>query len=815
MLVYSSDKTTFLDDVRLNRISDRILGAMQRRGQGGVSESERRSWEQSLQYMKNILEGEGIPGDAGIAIEYRIPQTSKRIDMIVAGLDEGQREACVIVELKQWEKVTATGKDAIVETFLGGAQRETTHPSYQAWSYAALLEDFNETVQKEGIRLQPCAYLHNCRDGSGVTDARYREHLDRAPLYLRNDIERLQQFIQKHVRHGDTNRVLYRIERGRIRPSRELADALASLMKGNREFLMIDDQKLVYEMALDVTEMAQKGDKQVLIVEGGPGTGKSVVAINLLVEMTKRYYTAHYVTPNRAPRQVYEGRLTGTLTKTRFSNLFKGSASYDNMETNAMDALVVDEAHRLLERSQYQKKGANQIRDITESARASIFFVDEAQQVTWNDTGTRGEIEAWARQQNATVHRAVLQSQFRCNGSDGYLAWLERVLALRDTAQDDLSGIRYHLEVVDSPTELRDRIVGLDRSGHKARLVAGYCWNWISKKNAGAYDITFPEHDFAMQWNLTEDEGRYLEKEHSIEQVGCIHTVQGLELDYVGVVIGPDLIVRNGRVITQPQERARTDRSLHGYKKARKQYPEEADARAEAIIKNTYRTLMSRGLKGCLIYCTDAETQEYFRQQIALALAEDEPEPTTESAPANRNETEEPTAQPEEGVRFLSAEEVGDDDNAVPFIDLPVAAGDFAEGFAEIQNPQQAQTWIALPDMYRAKPGLFAMRVEGESMNRRIPSGSLCLFEANPGGSRNGRAMLVYHRDIQDPDHGGGLTVKVYHSEKVPNPDHEWEHRRIVLACDTLASGYEDIALDEAQARELQVLGEFKGTLER
>ena len=191
------------------------------------------------------------------------------------------------------------------------------------------------------------------------------------------------------------------------------------------------------------------------------------------------------------------------------------------------------------------------------------------------------------------------------------------MLEIRDTAQDDLSGIDYTLAVIDSPAELRDRIYALDQGGHKGRLVAGYCWNWASKKDPGAWDITCPEYGFRMQWNLTNDEGRYLEMAHSVDQVGCIHTVQGLEMDYVGVIIGPDLIAREGRVITQPHERARTDRSLDGYKLARKESPEEADARADAIIKNTHRTLMSWGLKGCFIYCTDPENHAHFRGKIA------------------------------------------------------------------------------------------------------------------------------------------------------------------------------------------------------
>lgn len=816
MLVYSSDKITFIEDVRHNLISDRILDAMKRRGQVGVGRSERRSWEQSLQYMKNVLEGAAVPDDAGVAVEYRIPNTSKRVDIIISGLDEERNDVCVIVELKQWEHVERTAKDAVVRTFLGGATRETTHPSYQAWSYAALLEDFNVTVQEDRVRLSPCAYLHNCVDGAGVQHEHYHEHLERAPVFLRHDAARLQHFLQQHVRYGDRNKVLYRIEHGRIRPSRDLANSLSGLMRGNREFVMIDDQKLVYETALEIAKLGRQAGKQVLIVEGGPGTGKSVVAMNLLVCLTAQYQTVHYVTPNRAPRQVYEGRLTGTMSKTRFSNLFKGSGSYDNTEPDEMDVVLVDEAHRLLERSQYQKAGTIQTRDLIRTAKTSVFFIDEAQQVTWKDKGSRAEIEYWARKEGATIQRAMLQSQFRCNGSDGYLAWLDRVLQVHETAQDDLSGIAYRLEVIDSPAVLRNRIAALDQLGYKSRLVAGYCWDWVSKKDPDAWDIVLPEYDFRMRWNLNDDEGRYLEMPHSIEQVGCIHTVQGLEMDYVGVIIGPDLVVREGLVVTRPSERAQTDRSLHGYKLARASAADAADARVDMIIKNTYRTLMSRGLKGCFIYCTDPETRDYFRQHVAVALGAKQPTSRLSSgAPSQIPEHEDYPVSPEaDALRFVAAEALKPGDNAVPFIDLEAAAGRFAEGFADVESLTQAESWVILPDLYRARPRLFAIRVSGESMNRRIPNGALCLFEAKPGGSRNGRVMLVYHRDIQDPDNNGGLTVKLYQSEKVSDLDRQWHHTRIVLACDTMESGYEDIVLEDAQAGELQVLGEFKAILD-
>lgn len=758
MLVYTANKATFIQHVDRNEIDERILQAFIEKHGRSVARSEIVSWRQSMQYMRNILQDESIPSDAGVAIEYTIPQTSKRVDFILTGLGTDRRETAIIIELKQWEEAKQTSKDAVVETFINGQLREVLHPSYQAWSYAALLQDFNETVQKEDIRLRPCAYLHNCVSDAAINDPSYSEHTTKAPVFLKKDFERLQRFIKKHIRYGDAVGIMYRIENGKIKPSKALADHLASLLRGNREFVMIDDQKLVYEQALGLAIQAQNGQKNVLIVEGGPGTGKSVVAINLLVELTRREAVTQYVTRNSAPRQVFQSLLTGTMKKTRVANLFKGSGSYVDTEENTFDALIVDEAHRLNEKSgMFQNLGENQVMEIIRASRLSIFFVDEDQRVTLKDIGTRGEIERWAKNLGATVHYAELRSQFRCNGSDGYLAWLDNTLQVRDTANETLEGIDYHFEVVSTPTELRDKILELNRERNRARLVAGYCWDWISKKDRNAHDIRFDRYGFAMQWNLDQDGMLWILQPNSVQQVGCIHTCQGLELDYVGVIIGPDLVVRNGKVLTSPEARSRMDSTMRGYKRLRREKGPDAVALADLVIKNTYRTLMTRGTKGCLIWSVDEETNEYLRQRIGTQRKATYPRVTAS------NEPEAEAARP---FRILPGEEVEPYANCVPVLDLKVAAGAFSdEQQLEVNDVQ----WAELPDAFRPRPGLFVAQVVGESMNRRIPNGAWCLFSRSTGGTRQGKVVLAQHREISDTDTGAHFTVKVYESEGVTN----------------------------------------------
>jgi hypothetical protein len=617
MIVYSASRAEFTKDVLSNNIERRILDAFALRLGRRTSRAEVASWKNSMQYMNNVLTSGNIPGNAGVAIEYQVPLTSKRVDFILSGADDQKRDTAIIVELKQWSEVSETKKDAIVETFVGGGKRELTHPSYQAWTYAALIRDFNVEVQEGQIELKPCAYLHNCSKPSAVTSAFYAEHMGRAPLFLREDAEKLSEFLKRYVKYGDTSRILYKIDHGRLRPSKNLADHLVSLLQGNREFEMIDDQKVVYETALDLAGRAKDGGKEVLLVEGGPGTGKSVVAINLLVELTRRQFVAHYVSRNAAPRAVYESKLSGSFTRTHITNLFKGSGTYLETAPNTMDVLIVDEAHRLNEKSGfYGNQGDNQIKEIIRATRCSVFFLDQDQRVTLKDIGDRDEIRRWAAEAGANLTELKLESQFRCNGSDGYLAWVNNTLQVEETANPTLAGIRYDFRVFDSPNDLRSHIVELNRESNKARMVAGYCWDWKGKRNPDIEDVTIPEHDFSMRWNLDMDSSLWIIAPDSVSEIGCIHTCQGLELDYIGVIIGPDLVVRDGRVVTDAGKRSSQDRSIRGYKSMLKEEPKTAKSLADRIIKNTYRTLMTRGQKGCYIFCVNAETNEYFRRFV-------------------------------------------------------------------------------------------------------------------------------------------------------------------------------------------------------
>lgn len=625
MLVYEGIKSSFIDDVNLGIIADKIRNKYIEVLKRKPNTREFNSWNNSMQYMRGVLSDNEIPNNVGVAIEYNIPPTGCRIDFMMSGYNKKESNI-IIVELKQWDKATEVGQmDGVykVNTYTGGSLRNVNHPSYQAMTYANLIRDYNETVELKDINIVPCAYLHNYyfEDDDTLLSNDYKEYTEKAPLFGHNDVVKLRNFIKKYISVGDDGDLLYEIDGGRIKPSKMLQDSLNDMLKGNREFYMIDEQKIIYEYAIkNAIDTVSKNNKNVMIVRGGPGTGKSVLAINLLVELNKRGMTCFYVTKNSAPRSVYSTKLRGDYTQTYINHLFQGSGNFIEEGANQIDCLVVDEAHRLNEKSgRYQNKGENQVKEIINAAKFSIFFLDENQKVTLKDIGSEDLIKKFAKEAGAGIYIFELSSQFRCNGSDGYLAWLDRVLEIRNTANLDIDGFNYDFRVFDDPNEMRNAIEEKNKKNNKSRIVAGYCWEWSTgktRKDTNFHEIKIPEKKFEISWNLEGGEA-FAIGANSVHEAGCIHTVQGLEFDYIGVIIGDDLRFENDKVITDYSKRAKTDSSLKGINKiAKEEGVEKAQEIADIIIKNTYRTLMTRGMKGCYVYCTNKELSSYLKKNI-------------------------------------------------------------------------------------------------------------------------------------------------------------------------------------------------------
>ena len=616
MLAYLATKDQFLLDAPT--IEDKVRAEVKRKLGHNVGDAEYSSWRNSLgNAMYHAMNTDEIPGEAGVAIEYRVNGRAFRIDFMLSGKNCSGKESLVIIELKQWTDIEFSDLAEHVRIYVGGGIKDKPHPSYQAWSYLSHLKMYNEYIYESGVEVKACAYLHNCDDPNVVNASRYGEKLNEVPVFIKGQGPELRSLISANIKEGTGTSLLERIDSAVIRPSQQLADAVGSMLKGHEEFVLLDEQKTILEKIVKATNDSLTGQKRALIINGGPGTGKSVISINALARLTGQRLNARYVTPNAAPRAVFESKLRKIFAKADLRSLFSGSGSFTETSAESFDALIVDEAHRLKMKSGiFKNLGENQVKEIIKSAHTSVFFIDEAQKVTWSDVGEISMIEEQAGLAGAIVERLELTSQFRCGGSDDYMAWLDETLGVHADTAHYFSLDKFDFQIFDSPVELHNVIKEKNKINNKSRVVAGYCWDWISQKKPELSDITINEFGYRATWNLTSDGSEWIISPKSVEEVGCIHTCQGLEVDYIGVIIGRDLTAIDGVLQTDPSARAKTDKSLAGYKKELKEDPVSAEIKADEIIRNTYRTLMSRGMKGYYVYFVDPATAEYFKNLL-------------------------------------------------------------------------------------------------------------------------------------------------------------------------------------------------------
>ena len=582
MIVYSANKHLFVQDVRTGVIATKILDLLRKKGLNGGQEREFESWHNSMKFMRDIVDDSEIDDEVQIAIEYNIPQTSKRVDFILIGADARQKENIVIVELKQWSKAEVVDDDMhfSVRTFVANDKRIVCHPSYQAYSYSRFLNNYSQTIHEKDIRLIPCAYLHNYLPAykPALSADIYKEWYTTAPFFIMDEVRQFNDFIKKYVTrksaHGD---LLYQIENGRIRPTKSLQDALSTMVRGTPVFDLLDEQAVCYDMCVrTMLQCLKDNKKRTILIQGGPGTGKSVLAVNLLMHFITCACNAAYVTKNSAPRQAFLSILSQNKAENiaEIGQLFRSPFGLSQIPANAYDCLIVDD--------------------------------------TTKDIGSVQEISKWCKELGSSIimrEETKLVSQFRCNGSDAYIQFIDNLLQRNsESVPITLSELNYDFRVFDDACQMRDALREKNAINNKARMVAGYCYDWDVKNHRGDVDIRLPG-GFQARWNLANDKIWAINPK-SFEEVGCIHTAQGLEFDYVGVLIGKDLTFdkETGRVMTDKSAISRDDKSS-GIRGA-----DDADARR--LILNTYKTLLTRGQKGCYVYCEDEGLREYFKEMV-------------------------------------------------------------------------------------------------------------------------------------------------------------------------------------------------------
>ena len=549
MRLYSGSSDHFLRDTARNQIAEKLKSSFFDYYRYQPSPNEVRSWQNSLRATAHVFEAAGLR-DHGVLLEYQLPLTSRRLDCMVTGRgDDGSAQA-VIVELKQWEGAFEAVGDKMVTTWVGGANREVLHPSAQVGQYRTYLAD-THTAFHEGdapIALAACSYLHNyhpVQDDILLAEP-FAGLLEDAPLFTADDFDPLSDFLSDRLAGGEGMDVLVRVEESRYRPSKKLMNHVADVIEGKPEYTLLDEQLVVFERVLDCARSSvHDRRKNVIIVRGGPGTGKSVVAINLMARLLRDEYNAHYATGSRA--------FTETLRKVigaRGSAQFKYFNSYLGAEHDAVDVLIADEAHRVREFSHSRwtrredRTDRPQIDELIDASRVGVYFIDDRQGVRPGEIGQSHYIRDKAHERGARVFEYQLEAQFRCAGCDGFVNWIDNTLGIARTANVIWEGNEdFDFQIMGSPLEVERAIRVRAGEGFSARMMAGYCWDWSDPDEKGLLVNDVVIGDYARPWNAKSGkrlakgipkESLWASEPGGIDQVGCVLHRAGVRVRLCG-----------------------------------------------------------------------------------------------------------------------------------------------------------------------------------------------------------------------------------------------------------------------------------------
>ena len=606
MLAYNETIKQFNQDVLNNQIMTKISRKL------NAGKSEQTAWKDAAVYMKNILELAGLADDIEIGMELKIPITNNRIDFLIAGLNADLEKALIIVEMKRWSAVSKTNKHRLVNADDTRYGQDALHPSYQAYTYKLNLEAYNQNITDESIQVSSCSYLHNLYEDKDIKDSFYHEFLQKSPVFAARDNQLLANFIKTHVTKAYHNQILYQVECSKVIPAQMLMDTLSSELKNSKVFTLLEKQEICYQNIITTINDHENIDqKQVFIVRGGAGTGKSVIAIKILNEFIQNKKLAFYVTKNSAVRNVYSKKLSGkgnAHLKTLFLSTIKISR---DRPKNQYECLVIDEAHRLPKRSKSGNilLGEDLIREIIESTKVSVFFIDEKQQVDIRDYATIETITNTSKKLGAKVYdneNLRLISQFRCSGNDEYIKTVEGILYNKEVTVE--KNLDYEVKIFDNIHHWHEAIKDKIDKTPNSRMLAGDVFDWVSKDEYPLFDINI--EGLSLQWNK---DTSFSADESQKYRVGHIDTVQGLEFDYIGLIIGDDLIFNSLKKQVETDYTKHPDKAGHFRRHGRKEPLDQDLAQIDLIIRNTYNVLMKRGMKGIYIYCMDKDLNEFLK----------------------------------------------------------------------------------------------------------------------------------------------------------------------------------------------------------
>lgn len=614
MILYEETIERFNEDVMQNCIADRAAEKYKSYYKKNPGDAEYRSWAHSLAILNNSFTYAGLK-DNHIVVEYELPYSSRRIDVLLFGRGYADQENIVLMELKQWsnEKVKASEAEGNVIVDYGKFQKEQAHPALQVQGYHVDLKDFLKIFEEKlPPELSSCVYAHNySKTGETVIFSQnFSETIKSFPVFAKEDAVELGRYLKERLQKGDGKLVFERFAGSAFRPSKKLLDHTSDMINKQQIFNLIDDQITAYNAIVHKAKQLSKSNKKsMVIIKGGPGTGKSVIALEVMGEMMRKGQMVFHATGSSA--------FTNTLryiVGPRARKLFKFFNSFMIGKENEIDVLICDEAHRIRETSNNmytrrdQRSTTPQIDELVKVAKLSIFFIDENQIVRPNEIGSVALIKAAGKRhgiEESDIAEFELKTQFRCSGSDAYLQWIDKVLGITDSELVKFDA-RMEFKIFEDPLDMKKEIAKRnEEKDNSARIVAGFCWPWSKPNKDGSLVNDVRVGKLEMPWENKEMFWKWATDKSGMEQVGTVYTAQGFEFDYIGVIFGNDLVYNPEKHTWE----ARPENS-HDSMVTRN------NAELVKHFQHVYRVLLSRAHRGVYIHFMDKATENYFRENL-------------------------------------------------------------------------------------------------------------------------------------------------------------------------------------------------------
>ncbi|MFE1972038.1 DNA/RNA helicase domain-containing protein [Streptomyces hygroscopicus] len=582
-------------------------------------EAEVRSWENSWPPLLRVLSAAEL-SELHLLLEYELPGTSQRVDALLLGhRPRTESLVAVAVELKQWQYAAPHGTGP---GMLNVGKREVLHPARQVGGYVNYL---TEWVPPElHLDVEGLAYLHAAPSdlidglrglqGTGPSAAYSILGPDDvapdAPSHLL--AERLH---CGGLRPAAPQRVTAFLE-ARHRPSPKLLARVADVIGGHETFRLIGEQDKARQRINSAIDAARQGHRgHIVVVTGGPGTGKTAIATRVLGDLCRDSGANPRLLSPTGTLSRQLGRAVGESARGLIATLTTRLPEELDKDTSVV---LLDEAHRARTGQGWRTTPFPKLlTDLMTRCAVLVLFLDEGQIVRPGEGTTKDELRRMASQQGCTFAHVDLPTQFRCSGSRPYLDWVDALLS-PEARPPRWNGDGYDLALADNPAQLEEWVADHIRHGRSARITAGYCWPWDSPDVPPLLpdvSITWQdasgEHLWERPWNSRADmvvagdgvPGRafWATDEGGQQQVGCVYTAQGMEYDYSAVILGRDLTWTAQGWRAQPGE----SHDPATNRLSPQQYLRYA--------LNIYRVLATRGTRGTRLYSTDPATQAFLR----------------------------------------------------------------------------------------------------------------------------------------------------------------------------------------------------------